>query len=125
MRVSLRNRSRIPWRQLGGDLGEILFDSPDLASNLSEAQHRVLAAHRQAIRAYRFQAYPGRVTLFRVRALSLFRAHDPDLGWGKLAAGGVEVRRISGAHYNILVPPHVLTLATELKDCLDRAQARS
>jgi amino acid adenylation domain-containing protein len=121
----IRKGDRIPWRQLGGDPNEVLFDIPDLPPHLAEARSQVVAAHRRAIRSYCFRTYPGRVTLFRVRALSLNRAYDPELGWGKLATGGVEVRRIAGAHYSVLLQPHVRSLATELKDCLDRTRTTS
>ena len=45
---------------------------------------------------YVAKPYPGRVTLFRTRARPLLHACRPDavradLGWGKVAQGGVEV----------------------------------
>ena len=73
--------------------------------------------------SYAPPVYPGRLTLFRVRALSLFRSFDPEMGWGQLAAGGVEIQRVSGAHYNILDPPHVASLAAQLGSSLSRARA--
>jgi thioesterase domain-containing protein len=81
-----------------------------------------MAAHLQAMRDYNPPPYPGRVTLFRVQALSLTRSYDPEMGWAKLAAGGVEVRMVAGAHYNMLERPHVEVLAARLRESLDRAQ---
>ena len=75
------------------------------------------------MRRYRertFPPYPGRVTLFRVQALSLWRSWDPELGWGRIAEAGVEVKRIPGAHFDILEQPHVSGLAAELKASLER-----
>jgi thioesterase domain-containing protein len=97
-----------------------LGDEPDV-----DLYRRLMAMHMQAIRDYRPQGYPGRVTLFRVRALSLFRSHDPEMGWGKLAADGVEIIRVPGAHYNMLESPHVQVLAAKLKERLEHAQAQS
>jgi thioesterase domain-containing protein len=79
-------------------------------------------AHDVAIERYQPAPYAGRVTLFRVKAMSLFRSHDPLMGWSEYAGQGVDVRMISGAHYNILEQPHVADLAAQLRQCLDAAQ---
>lgn len=83
-------------------------------------RRRVRLAHERAIAAYHPQPYGGRVALFRVRAMSLFRAYDPAMGWARFAQKGVEVRIIAGTHYNILEQPYVVDLAAQLKDCLNR-----
>ena len=44
------------------------------------------------------------------------------MGWGELAAEGVEVKEISGFHANILQLPYVQRLAGQLKASLDEAQ---
>jgi len=44
------------------------------------------------------------VTLFRVQALSLTRSYDPEMA-GQAGCGGVEVRMVPGAHYNMLERP--------------------
>jgi thioesterase domain-containing protein len=80
---------------------------------------QVMMNHIEAARMYRPCKYPGRIDLFRVRRLSLFRATDPLMGWGTLAAEGIEVHRIEGAHRNILQPPQVETLAIQLRACLE------
>jgi amino acid adenylation domain-containing protein len=90
-----------------------------------ESLRRLMIAHLQAVRSYRPQPYAGRVTLFRVQALALFSAHDPAMGWGKLATGGVEVRIVAGAHYNMLERPHVAALAVKLKESLEQAQEQA
>ncbi len=43
----------------------------------------------------------------------------PDLGWGGLAEGGVEVDEIPGDHYSILREPNVQALADRLRETLD------
>ena len=93
-------------------------DGPDIPASYRS----LMAAHLQAMRDYNPPPYPGRVTLFRVQALSLTRSYDPEMGWAKLAAGGVEVRMVAGAHYNMLERPHVEVLAARLRESLDRAQ---
>lgn len=89
----------------------------------TSTQRRALRqAHAQATNQYQPQPYAGRVTLFRVHTMSLFRTYDPGMGWGKLALGGLDVRLVAGAHYNILEMPHVVSLAAELKDSLEKAR---
>jgi thioesterase domain-containing protein/acyl carrier protein len=89
-------------------------------SALPEPVLNVTEAHHQAMKRYEPQVYGGRVTLFRVRASTLRRAHEPEMGWGRLAAGGVDIRLIPGAHYSILNRPYVEGLAAELRACLEQ-----
>ena len=85
-------------------------------------QHRKVArAQYQALREYTPQVYPGRVTLFRARMQPFFSSHDPDKGWGRLAAGGLDIRVVPGNHLGMLQEPHVRVLAKQLRTCLDRA----
>lgn len=57
--------------------------------------------------------YPGRVTLLRASKLAAGIAHDPQFGWGRLAAGGVEVHEVPG-YYRFLNEPRVRLLAERL-----------
>jgi thioesterase domain-containing protein/acyl carrier protein len=90
------------------------------AAELPE-RSQVLAAHDEAMAAYRPRPFGGRVTLFRVKTMSLFRSHDPTMGWADVAGGGVDIRMVPGAHYNILEQPHVAGLAEQLRACLAEA----
>ena len=45
------------------------------------------------------------------------------MGWGRLAAGGVEVHDMPGDHLSMLSEPNVRTVASTLRACLDRAAA--
>jgi len=47
---------------------------------------------------------------------------EPDMGWGRVCSGRVEVHTIPGDHSSILQEPHVLTLAEALRECLLRAE---
>ncbi len=65
--------------------------------------------------AYRAQAYPHSLTLLHTGHPSA----DPTLGWGGLAAGGVDVRLMSGNHFSLLRQPHVQRVAREIRGILD------
>jgi amino acid adenylation domain-containing protein len=75
----------------------------------------------QAARAYVPQPFEGRINLFRpdeghVEEVSPGEERlDPVLGWGELAAGGVEVYTVPGTHLGMIQEPHVSALAARLK----------
>lgn len=125
-RVSMRARE---WRALRRWLPDVPGPAshPDFevitgdVSEIPAYRRAVMQAHGQARLAYRPAPYPGRVTVFRVRGMRLRQSHDPTYGWGALALGGVDIRRIAGAHYNILAPPYVVDLAQHLGDALQAA----
>jgi aspartate racemase len=81
----------------------------------------------QASRNYVPQVYPGRVALFRSRdqMIGVSSYGDPQLGWGELAAGGLECHEVPGTHLGMLQEPHVQVLAEKLKACLDKAQTET
>ena len=105
-----------------------------------EARHRLarLAGHIEARKRYVPLPYAGRVTLFRARQQLLAagpernprladavrqglpRVADLEMGWGELAAQGVEVHELPGNHFSMLRPPNVSILAETLRDCLSR-----
>jgi thioesterase domain-containing protein len=142
----LSNLSRFGFPYLRKKVGRRLRDirrilrerwgSPDHSASrlLSERSHlRHLFGERAA--TYGVRAYPDRVTLFGLARRdgmsdSLFDPAlvdiAPDLGWGRIATGGVEVHELPGDHVSILAEPHVRVLGEELRDCLERARgARS
>jgi amino acid adenylation domain-containing protein len=85
--------------------------------------HRTfLEAHSRALATYTAREYHGPITLIRARTLPLSSWTARDLGWGRLARGGLDVRVIRGAHDNILTEPRVRVLAAQLKACLNAAQ---
>jgi amino acid adenylation domain-containing protein len=88
-----------------------------------EQQSKVFLAASRAFRAYAPGIYPGRVTLFRPRMQPLLCSHAPDKGWGRLAAGGVDIRVVPGHLFSMLWEPHVRVLAEQLQACLDAARA--
>src|SRR5262249_57667809 len=65
------------------------------------------------------KTYGGRVSVFRAHRQPLNRIRDKELGWGKLAAGGVDLHYVPGRHgQSVLSEPHVQVLAAKVKDCL-------
>ncbi|HEV2846382.1 MAG TPA: condensation domain-containing protein, partial [Thermoanaerobaculia bacterium] len=92
------------------------------------------SARSTALERYRTSAYPGRITLLRADSVDadilrelppqrrlLYK--DPTLGWGAVAAGGVEVHTVPGSHQTIVEAPYVETLAEVLGMCIARAYA--
>jgi thioesterase domain-containing protein len=65
---------------------------------------------------FRPKTYSGRILVFRVLKQPRNRISNWNLGWERLAGGGVEVRVISGTHETLLREPHVRALAKELKE---------
>ena len=46
-------------------------------------------------------------------------------GWGRLAAGGLEIEEVPGDHISVLEEPHVRSLAERLRVCLEKAQVEA
>ena len=89
----------------------------------SEQHRKVARAQYWALKEYTPRMYPGRLTLFRARMQPFFSSHAPDKGWGRLAAGGLDIRIVPGNHLGMLQEPHVKTLAENLKACLEKARS--
>lgn len=85
---------------------------------LPRALRNVRQACSKAAGDYDVQPYRGRVTLFRVREKSVGSLNDPYAIWWRVAAGGVDLREISGDHLSLLKEPQVRFLAEELSNCL-------
>jgi amino acid adenylation domain-containing protein len=71
---------------------------------------------------YQPKVYPGKITLFRATDLGAGIGRDPQMGWGRLAGGGLETRLIPGYHAHIVLEPRVRLLVKELTASLRRAQ---
>jgi thioesterase domain-containing protein len=112
---------RLIWRQAPSDamtLEDFLGDP----SHIPERARKRMELHFRAFHSYRPQPYQGRITLFRAEALPLLRPYDTELGWGKLAAGGVNVKIVAHANHELLREPHVEKLAVHLRTSLAEAQ---
>lgn len=101
----------------GGAAAPAIADIMDV-TQLPESHRRVVAALYQAGTSYVPRPYPGRITLFRVRAQPLMDSHGRDKGWARLAEKGVEIRVVPGNHKNLYDEPHVRALARAIEDVL-------
>ena len=78
--------------------------------------------NHRAREIYQPEPYRGRVVVFRAAERPHWpgvRFDDPELGWGPLSLGGIEVRPVPGDHITLLHPPHVPSLARSLREVLD------
>ena len=123
--IRLRGKARASWRMMRGRSGvtdgqAFLEDFLGDLAGVPATTRQLMAAHSWASRSYQPLAYHGSLTLFRVRALPLTFPCDPELGWGRLTSGGVEVKIVLGHHRSLLQSPHVENLAAQLKATLAR-----
>jgi thioesterase domain-containing protein len=63
--------------------------------------------------------YQGPITLFKAKAHFWEPGIPADLGWGPLAAEGVEIFEIPGDHVSMFVEPNVSVLGKCLARCFD------
>jgi thioesterase domain-containing protein/acyl carrier protein len=96
--------------ELGGETKPPKFNSSEFKRLLQVFQANVKADSR-----YRPQRYPGQVILFKTAD------QDSTLGWGDIAAEGVELHQIPGHHMNVLRPPQVQVLAEKLSASLSQS----
>ena len=81
--------------------GENSNGSPSWVSHRAAGNGPGVFAFPRAIhRSYMPQVFAGRITVFRPTWLPLGRAYDPTMGWGNLAADGVEIYEVPGYHNN-------------------------
>jgi len=93
-----------------------------------ELKSVVEAANKQAQRNYVLRVYSGLVICFRAtthQAASEGWELDPQMGWGDLVGGELEIHPVPGDHDSMFREPHVSVLAEQLRACLDQVQAQS
>ena len=78
---------------------------------------RFAQAHWKALMRYTPGQYRGPATLFKTDERHLFHL-DSLAGWRKLVGSGLEVRRVTGKHEQILESPHVQKLAAQIRQLL-------
>jgi aspartate racemase len=83
-----------------------------------------LEAHYESFMTYVPRPYPGRVALFKARTLPVTSLHESDLGWTRMAVGGVDVTVVPGSHETILRDPYVRALAEALRRRFDQIDER-
>jgi thioesterase domain-containing protein/acyl carrier protein len=138
----LGNVARFGFGYMRGRLGRWLKDLPrrllarmrpsrDSGTEILADQGQLRYLFNVTAGAYELRAYPGRITLFALAnrdgmSDSLFDPAlgeiDPQLGWGRLAAEGVDVQEVPGEHTGMFKEPHVRVLAEKLSRCLEIAR---
>jgi thioesterase domain-containing protein/acyl carrier protein len=96
---------------------------PIQPAGLSRTLARVERSALKAGKTYVPKPYPAKLTLFRASRQPSWFHPDPQLGWGRLAAGGLEIHEVPGHHGALAHEPRVALLAVELEECLARARA--
>jgi aspartate racemase len=88
---------------------------------VESTQRKLAESNCDALSAYRPRVYPGPISLFLAKARPLFHAYPQrDMGWLRLAGGGLRVDVISGDHASLLDEPYVQQLAQLVHDRLVR-----
>jgi acyl transferase domain-containing protein len=77
-----------------------------------------------AEKRHRVNPYNGRLAVFRARDGEYQLLEDPglDLGWGELAAAGIDARLVPGDHDTAMVDPNVRVLGEQLDDAIAKAE---
>lgn len=111
----LRNRLTHHWRRTIRTLPNL---PTRIANPPSRALRKVADSALRATEHYVPRPYPGRITLFRASKQPAGIVPDPQLGWGRVALGGVEVYEVPGHHGAIVYEPRIKILAERLRRCL-------
>src|SRR5581483_5505843 len=124
------------FRYVVEKLKEFGLWTPDVGIDQARYIMRTIAMNIHVLQAYIPQTYPGHLTLFRAKegiteaepgqgqdAIPRYRTLVR--GWETVVTGGIDVHVVSGNHSSMLDEPHVRVLASLLKDCINKACARS
>jgi amino acid adenylation domain-containing protein len=115
---------RIKYRSIyKGSFREYMIGEWD--NSLPPGYIDVFDANLQASDDYQGQGYAGNLTLFRCQVQPQNQALSPDLGWRDLVTGQVEIYPVAAPHYDLLLEPHVQSLAKQLQLCIDKAQTNN
>jgi thioesterase domain-containing protein/acyl carrier protein len=104
--------------------GRLSVDDIIDLSERPENERKLWRTHVQAWLQFQPQPYEGRVVLFRTRGHPLVCSFDNQMGWGRFARGGVEVKICRGDHESILEEQNVGHTARELKAILKELDKR-
>jgi thioesterase domain-containing protein len=118
----IRTKSRTLRRRIRSRIWQMIYKSYRRRSErlprvLQDVHEAGCLAHKE----YVCGPYGGKVTLFRAGVRSVADAETADMGWRRLALGGVEIREVPGDHVNMLLRPQVGLLAEQLRDCIGKA----
>lgn len=108
-----------------GELANLLTSRPGSAREAGVAraetgiEANVQAINDRAAEAYQPAPLEARLTLFKPQVNYKFYP-DPQMGWGDLALGGLDIVELPVNPHAMLVEPYVRRLAAELKTRMDR-----
>jgi oxalate---CoA ligase len=113
-------------RSVVGDLRTGIRRLAPRAQGRVEISQAIQEINRQALRPHAQPVYPGRVTLFLTEDVGrdVPASKRPEAVFGTLAAGGLDVYKVSGDHNSVVRHPHVEELASTIRHCVDRVTAR-
>ncbi|MCK4359258.1 MAG: amino acid adenylation domain-containing protein [Candidatus Cloacimonetes bacterium] len=94
----------------------------DIGRPLPHAFRSVREANFQALRDYVPKVYSGKLYLYQSDKRFAGFYYEPQMGWEKLATGGIEIYKVPGNHESIWNEPNLKVLAKKLSVCLDKAQ---
>jgi len=112
-----------------GELANLLTSRPGssgpegVSRAESGAEAAVQAINDHAADHYLPRPFPGRLTLFKPHVNYKFYP-DPNMGWGDLALGGLDIVELPVNPHAMLVEPYVRGLAAELKARLGGGHSR-
>ena len=118
-----REKAKVAWSRkdvlFGGILSRFGLNSR-LGNGQSSILYDIWDACDRASYEYMPKVYPGRITQFRpFKQYACFSG--PELGWDKLAAGGLETYDLPVYPRGMLVEPFVPLLAEKLRACIQKA----
>jgi thioesterase domain-containing protein len=86
---------------------------------IPEEFRKRMETNYNAFKTYEPGTFSGNIVLFRARMRPLLHGFTPDLNWGEVATGILEVINIPGNHGTILQRPNINILAKQLRTLLD------
>lgn len=75
--------------------------------------------YSSATRRYMLRPYIGPITMFAAKD----RKEYQRVRWSRVAKGKLNVHEITGAHFEMVEPPHSTVLAAKFDECLERVDA--
>ncbi len=124
----LAGRLRSKVRRRRGDGGETTTDIRDELGlyRFPDSKVEMLHLHLRVINAYVPKPFSGRATLLLPRTgplLGPWRQAD-DMGWKRIALGGVDVASVPGSHSTFLSDPFAEALAARIEQSIRDAEMR-
>jgi acyl carrier protein len=118
-----QEKAKVAWSRKNVWLGS-LTSKLGIGSRIGDGRNSVLSnfweASEQAAIDYVPREYPGRITEFLPK-VNYACFDGSELGWEKLAIGGLETHVLPVYPRGMLVEPFVKLLAEQLKDCINKS----